>query len=371
MRIGLDARKIQDFGIGTYIKNLIRYLPQFDSENEYVIFHYPEDADIVPRTGTNITLVADMSPKYSIRELVILPLKMGQQRLHLFHAPHYTLPPVRPCHGVVTIHDVIHLRFPEYLPHQAAYYYAKGMMWAAARSAKKVITVSECSKQDIMRYLGMPEEKIAVVYNGIDAPENISGVFEKSGSLEDRFGISRKYILYLGNFMPHKNLDTLVKAFSILKHEYHLAYCLVLAGKNEKIRQQLQTLITQEYLEEDVVLTGFVEPEWLSRLYAEAELFVYPSLYEGFGIQTLEAMAHHIPLAISNTAALSEIAGDAALRFDPRSAKHMAETMYQLVSDQSLRKSLIARGDDRLKVFSCQEMARKTVEIYHSVMHHA
>ena len=368
MRIGLDARKLRDFGIGTYIENLLTYIPEFDSDNEYIIFHYPEDEDFIPRTGSNITLVADASPKYSIHELVTLPVKMWQQRLDVFHAPHYTLPPLRHCRGVVTIHDVIHLRFPEYLPHPMAYYYAKGIMWAATKSAKKVITVSECSKQDIMRYLGIPEDKIAVVYNGIDADVRISDMSENSNNLEKRFGISRKYILYLGNFMPHKNLDTLVKAFSILKHRYHLAHCLVLAGKNEKIRQKLQTLITKERLEDDVVLTGFVEPAWLSRLYAGADLFVYPSLYEGFGLQALEAMAYHIPVAISNVAALPEIAGEAALRFDPTSAENMAETIYTGLNDQFLRKSLIEKGQERLKSFSWQEMTRKTIAIYQGVM---
>ena len=111
MKIGIDARKIRDFGIGTHIENLIRYIPEFDTENEYIIFHYPEDSDYVPQTSPTIRLVPDISPKYSIRELVVLPFKMWQQRLDLFHATHYTLPPLRPCKGIVTIHDVIHLRF--------------------------------------------------------------------------------------------------------------------------------------------------------------------------------------------------------------------------------------------------------------------
>ena len=118
MKIGIDARKIRDFGVGTHIENLIRYIPEFDTENEYFIVHYPGDKEYVPRTGSNIRLVPDTSPKYSIRELVVLPFKMGKLRLDLFHATHYTLPPIRPCKGVVTIHDVIHLRFPEYLSQQ-------------------------------------------------------------------------------------------------------------------------------------------------------------------------------------------------------------------------------------------------------------
>ena len=362
MKIGIDARKIRDFGIGTYIENLIRYIPQFDTENEYVIFHYPEDKDYIPQTGSNIRLVPDTSPKYSIRELIVLPFKMKRERLDLFHAPHYTLPPIRLCKGVVTIHDVIHLKFPKYLPHPAAYYYAKGLMWAAVKSASRVITVSECSKQDIMQYLGVPEQKIEVVYNGIDV--NIPSIPTNNHDLEDRFGISREYILYLGNFMPHKNLDTLVKAFGILNRHYQIKHCLVLAGKNEKMRQQLEKLIAQENLSQNIILTGFVEAKWLPVLYACADLFVYPSLYEGFGLQVLEAMVYHVPVAIADTAALPEIAGDAAVRFDPKSTENMAAVMYKVLSDQTLRNSLIGRGQERLQHFSWQKMAKKSVSIY-------
>jgi glycosyltransferase involved in cell wall biosynthesis len=392
MKIGIDARKIRDFGIGIHIENLIKYIPEFDTENEYIIFHYPEDKDYVPQTSPNISLIPDTSPKYSIRELVVLPFKMWQQRLDLFHATHYTLPPLRPCRGIVTIHDIIHLRFPEYLPHPAAYYYAKGMMWAAAKSARKIITVSECSKQDIVQYLGVPEEKIEVVYNGIDvntktpvverseslrvlpgstSQEQTPGDLTDNRGLKERFGISRNYILYLGNFLPHKNHEMLIKAYSLLKRQQKIPHCLVLAGKNKRMRQTLETLISEENLENDVILTGFVESEWLPVLYAHADLFVYPSLYEGFGLQALEAMAYHIPVAISNVAALPEIADDAAIQFDPNSAKDMAEVIYKGLTNQKLRASLIKKGTQRLKCFSWQEMARKMVEIYQYVIRDA
>jgi glycosyltransferase involved in cell wall biosynthesis len=375
MRIGIDARKIRDFGIGTHIANLIRYIPEFDTENEYYIFHYPADKDLVPCTSANIRLVPDTSSKYSLRELVMLPFKMGQLRLDLFHATHYTLPPIRPCKGVVTIHDVIHLKFPEYLPHPAAYYYAKGMMWAAAHSARKVITVSECSKRDIVQYLGVPEQKVAVVYNGVDSPpvplsvaDATKGGNESSNPLSflkrGGQGVIFPYILYLGNFLPHKNLDTLIKAYSLLKRQYKVDHSLVLAGKNDRMKPLLQKLIAAEKIEHDVILTGFVESEWMPALYTHADLFVYPSLYEGFGLQALEAMAYQIPVAISNVSALPEIAGDAAIQFDPVSPGNMAEVIYKALSDQAIRTSLIAKGQQRLKIFSWREMARKTVDIY-------
>jgi glycosyltransferase involved in cell wall biosynthesis len=177
--------------------------------------------------------------------------------------------------------------------------------------------------------------------------------------------------LHLGNFLPHKNYEMLVKAYSLLKRQQKIPHCLVLAGKNEKMRQKLETLIAEEKLKDDVILTGFVESEWLPALYVHADLFVYPSLYEGFGFQALEAMVHRTPVAISNVAALPEIAGDAAIQFDPTSVESMADTIYQALTDQSLRSSLIKKGAQRLKCFSWREMARKTVEIYQHVMRDA
>jgi len=368
MNIGIDARKIRDFGIGAYIKNLIRHIPDYDRTNRYVIFHYPEDRAFIPLTGPNLTLIPDNSPKYSLHELITLPVKMHTQKLDLFHAPHYTLPPIRPCRGVVTIHDVIHLRFPEYLP-QVAFYYAKLMMWAAARSAKKIITVSEYSKQDIVRYLGVPEEKIVVIYNGInqDVTHGQDAEAQKP-ILKERLGISPPYILYLGNFLPHKNINMLIKAYGLLKQQHAIPHRLVLAGKNDKMRSQLQELISQERLEQDVILPGFVEPEFISPLYAQADLFVTPSLYEGFGLQVLEAMAHHTPVAISEVASLPEIAGDAAIRFDPQSAENMADAIYHGLSDQQLRRKLLERGQARLSHFSWQTMAQRTIEVYQTIL---
>ena len=371
MKIGIDARKIRDFGIGTYIQQLLKDIPSYDSENDYCIFHYPEDKDLIPQTSPRIRLIADNSPKYSLRELLGLPVKMAAQKLDLFHAPHYTLPPIRPCKGVVTIHDVIHLRFPQYLPHPAAYYYAKGMMWAAAKSAKKVLTVSECSKQDIMAYLGVPEQKIEVIYNGIEPrSEGIESIRNPAfrETLKQQLGISRKYLLFLSNFMPHKNFDTLIKAYKLLKERDKIDACLVLAGKNDKLHSQLQTLIAEEQLSEDVILTGFVEPGLTPALYANAELFVHPSLYEGFGFQALEAMNYDTPVAISNTATLPEIAGDAAISFDPKSIEDMAAAILKILNDPDLRDSLIEKGRKRVQDFSWQTVVERTVEVYRTIL---
>ena len=366
MRIGIDARKIRDFGIGTHIQQLLAFLPEVDADNTFIVFHSPGDESLIPPHGGRIQLAPDRSPKYSLRELTLLPLNMRRQRLDLFHAPHYTLPPVRPCKGVVTIHDVIHLRFPEYLRHPAMYYYAKWMMRAAAASASAVLTVSECSKQDIMRYLGVPAQKIVVIYNGIESAPPETPI--RREAIEARFGLRQPYLLYLGNFMPHKNLETLVEAFRRLKQSGRFPYSLVLAGKNERLREQLQRGIAQADLAQDVRLTGFVEPEWADALYRHASAFVYPSRYEGFGLQALEAMARGVPVIVANAGALPEIAGDAALRFDPNAPEELAQCVRRIIEDDALRTRLIDLGRERARQFSWREMARKTAEVYRRVL---
>ena len=368
MRIGIDARKIRDFGIGTYIKNLLRHIPTFDADNTYVIFHYSADREVVPDSA-NFRYVPDTSPKYSIRELTMLPVKMAGYRLDLFHAPHYTLPPLRPCRGVVTIHDVIHLRFPEYLPHPLAYYYAKSLMWLAAKSARKIITVSECSKRDIARYLHVAEEKIVVIYNGIQVDDEAILSSKTRDAVNTHFGLSRPYLLYLGNFLPHKNIDMLIRAYALFRRRCSLPHCLVLAGKNDKLRAQLERTIAAEDVAGDVIMTGFVEDEWFSALYANAELFVYPSVYEGFGLQALEAMARRVPVAASNVASLPEIVGEAAIQFDPTNVENMAEALHTAIADQRLRSNLIEKGIERLTHFSWSDMAKHTVDVYRESLH--
>lgn len=346
--------------------SLLTHLPECDEHNTFVIFYYPDDASFIPAHAGRFELVTDASPKYSPQELLLLPIKMARQRLDLFHAPHYTLPPIRPCKGIVTIHDVTHLRFPEYLRHPAMYYYAKGMMWAAAKSAKAILTVSECSKQDIIRYLGVPPEKIEVIHNGLTP---MPPTQKRRDDLVAQFGLRQPYLLYLGNFLPHKNAATLIQALGLLKRrDAGFPYQLVLAGKHDRLREQLLAQIQQAQLERDVILTGFIDSEWAAALYRHADMFVYPSKYEGFGLQALEAMACDVPVIIAEAGALPEVAGEAALRFDPNSAEQLAERILELFSTPTLRETLIQRGRQQIQKFSWREMARKTAAAYRRVL---
>ena len=167
MRIGIDVRKIRDFGVGTYVQNLVRYLARLDHENEYVLFCRAEDCSLSQPLGENFRAVAESAPPYSMTEQFRIPFSLRRERIDLFHVPHYVLPLLTPCRSVVTIHDCIHLVFPQYLPNRLAYGYARASFWVATHRASRILTVSEASKRDILRFFQVPSDKVTVIHNAI------------------------------------------------------------------------------------------------------------------------------------------------------------------------------------------------------------
>ena len=164
MRIGIDARKLHDFGIGTYIRNLLRHLARMDDRTEYVVVCRPEDRETLAALGGNFRAVPETAGNYTLAEQVKIPMALRRERVTLFHAPHYVLPPLIRCRSVVTIHDCIHLMFPQYLPNRFAFDYARTSIRGAAKRATRVLTVSESSKRDILKYVDTQPEKIDVIY---------------------------------------------------------------------------------------------------------------------------------------------------------------------------------------------------------------
>ena len=168
MKVAIDVRKLHDFGIGTYIRNILRHLARLDHDNEYVLLCHEPDLDVASHLGPNFRTVLEPAGNYSLREQIHIPWLLSHERPDVFHAPHYVLPVATRCRSVVTIHDCIHLMFPQYLPNRAAYAYARASMWSATRKADRILTVSEASKRDILRFFGVPPDKIEVVYNAIE-----------------------------------------------------------------------------------------------------------------------------------------------------------------------------------------------------------
>jgi glycosyltransferase involved in cell wall biosynthesis len=367
VRIGIDARKLHDFGIGTYIRNLLRQLARLDRQTEFVLLCRPEDMPSLASLGENLRPVAETSRNYSIIEQIKIPLALKRERVTLFHAPHYVLPPLVACRSVVTIHDCIHLMFPQYLPNRLALGYARASIFAAARRATRVLTVSESSKRDILRFVDIKPEKIDVIYNAYDQRFTVEPREEDVDRVRERYQLHDEFVLYAGNVKPHKNLERLIEAFHLVRRRGLDHLRLVLIGDEISRYAALRRAVHRHQLHPYVRFLGYLPEETLGVMYRLAGVFVFPSLYEGFGLPPLEAMASGTPVVTSNVSSLPEVAGDAAVLVDPYDPNAIANGIYQVLTDDQLRRGLRARGAARARQFSWEQSARRVREIYGEV----
>ena len=368
MRIGIDARKLHDFGIGTYIRNLLRELANMDHETEYVIFSRPEDELAVRTLGENFRPVKETSGNYSLSEQIRIPQAVTREKLDLFHAPHYVLPPLVRCPSVVTIHDCIHLMFPQYLPNRWALAYARTSISLAAKRATRVLTVSESSKRDIQRFVDIPSSKIDVIYNSYDPRFGVEPQAEAIDRVRERYQLHTDFVLYAGNVKPHKNLERLIDAFQIVRKRGLDNLKLVLIGDEISKYTALRRAVHRHQLHNYVRFLGYLPEDTLAVMYRLAGVFVFPSLYEGFGLPPLEAMASGTPVVTSNVSSLPEVAGDAAVLVDPYDANAIADGMYRVLTDNNLRSELRRRGPERAGQFSWESSVRRVREIYGQVL---
>jgi glycosyltransferase involved in cell wall biosynthesis len=287
VRIGIDARKLHDFGIGTYIRNLLRQLARLDNETDFVLFCRPEDRAGLSMLGENFRAVTETAGNYSIAEQLRIPLALRREGITLFHAPHYVLPPLVPCRSVVTIHDCIHLMFPQYLPGRTALAYARGSIAMAARRAARIITVSESSKRDILRFVDVPPEKIDVIYNAYDERFAVEPGEEEVIRVRERFQLHDEFVLYAGNVKPHKNLERVIQAFDLVRRRGLEHLKLVVIGDEVSKYAALRRAVHKHQLHKYVRFLGYLPEETLAVMYRLAAVFVFPSLYEGFGLPPL------------------------------------------------------------------------------------
>jgi glycosyltransferase involved in cell wall biosynthesis len=369
VRIAIDVRKYNDFGIGTYIRNLIRQLARIDQATEYVLLCRPQDSERIEVPSPNFRAVVEAAPPYSLSEQIRIPMTLLREHIDLFHAPHYVLPPLIHCRSVVTIHDCIHLMFPQYLPGRLAYAYAKAQLWTAAHRSDRVLTVSETSKLDILRRFRVPADKVTVVYNAIDERLARPPAEEDFERVRARYQLKDPFALYVGNIKPHKNLERLIEAFHELRQESAFETLkLVIIGDEITKYLGLRRAVHRHKLHKHVRFFGFVPLETLSVLYRLASVFVFPSLYEGFGLPPLEAMYFGTPVVTSNVSSLPEVVGDAALLVDPYSSTSIADGMRRALTDESLRASLREKGMARAREFSWEHSVQHIRDVYGEVM---
>lgn len=373
MRIGIDAKVLtsQTNGIGRYATNLVRSLlvvsAGSDPALEFVLFTGPQ---------TSRRLLDTLSGTYGehfcalgssvLRSLVSLPLGIVRQQVDVFHGLDHIGLPLFFKRGkyVITVHDVISVIFPHLFTLKHRLVVRTGLA-RVARQADMVIVPSYAVKQDVQQYLRIPEDRLVVIPNGCEAQFRPVGDPKHLNRVRTKYGLPALYILFLSTLEPRKNVTTLLRAFARLRHMHvDPALHLVIAGargwRDTAIFHTVKTLD----LEQAVLFPGFIAEEDLPALYCGAVLFVFPSLYEGFGLPVLEAMGCGVPVVASNTSAMPEVAGDAALLVNPRDVEDMAAAMADVVHNTSLREHLRQKGLVRAQSFSWEVTARKTLDLY-------
>jgi glycosyltransferase involved in cell wall biosynthesis len=370
MKIAIDARKWRDYGIGTYVRNLVRHLARLDHETTYFLFCDRSDEATLRDLAANFVPVVDDSPGYGIAEQITIPLKLRRLGANLLHSPHYVLPLLCPAPSVVTIHDCIHLLFPQYLPSRWHWNYARFMLGHAVRRSALVFTVSEASRADILRFYPEADpERIHVVPNAIDPAILEDPGPEEEARVKERYQIRGRFVLYAGNVKPHKNLDRLIAAFGLLKQRpgYEDVKLLIIGDELSRYGS-LRRSMEGAGVRQDVRFFGFVPEDTLAALYRLASVFAFPSLYEGFGLPPLEAMACGTPVVTSRLSSLPEVVGDAALLVDPYSPREIADAIGRVLADDDLSAELKQRGRLRARNFSWERSVKAIHEGYLKVL---
>lgn len=330
-------------------------------EHEYLLILPPDAGGLIDARGANVEKISTAVKCYSVREQIEIPRVLRRHKADLLHSPHFNIPLMCPCPVVATIHDVIYLACPEDLPSRAGRLYYSGMMRAAVRMADHVITVSQFSKSEITRYLG-PDRNVEVIYSGVDSRFQPAGPAEIR-AIRARYKIAGEYILYTGIFKPRKNHGGLLKAFRQFL-ELGGDATLVIAGPLAEGEMPLRKLADEIGISDRVAFTGFVDDADLPALYSGARVYTCPSLYEGFGLTVLEAMACGVPVVSSAETSLPEVGGTAALYADPRSPEAFGRVLYQVFTDKGVQAELILKGHKNAARFNWRNTAIQTVAVY-------
>jgi len=352
MRIGIDARN-DGTGVGRYTFSLVRELAKLDTDNEYTLFLNARRYRSYDPPGPNFRTVEADIPWFGVREQVQLPRLIARERLDLVHFPHLTVPLLLTTPFVVTVHDLNYLD-ADATARPAVLRAGYRLELLKAKRARRLIAVSEHTRGEVVRRLGVDPARIAVTYEAADAP-----AVEPDQDTLDRYGIDAPFFLYVGAAYPYKNLARLIEAFALVEGDYRL----VLAGDQEDFGPALK-----EQASERVIFTGPVSEPELAALYAGALAYAFVSLSEGFGLPGLEAMAAGVPVVAARAGSLPEVYGGAARWCAPSHAGAIAAALTSVAADEELRRQLIEDGRRRATEFSWARTAEQTLAVYHEAL---
>lgn len=376
MIVGFDARFYGSAGgLARYSQQLLNQLAKIDTTNQYVVFLGKASVNEFKTNNTNFKKVLVNARWYTLKEQLIMPIKIWRQKIDLMHFFHWNVPLLYRHHFVVTIHDLILLKYPSKKATTLSPFFFWLKYWAykkvlrhAIYDSVKIIVPSEFVKKDILANFKVPAEKIAVIYEGVtdhrlrttdDGPLNKNLTSKPFNHLT-----IKPYLLYIGVAYPHKNLEGLIEAFKIFCDRYSREYHLVLAGQENYFCKQLNNLLIFQSSNLPIIFTGFIPDSQLPALYQNASLYVFPSFSEGFGLPGLEAMLYGLPVVAANNSCLPEIYGEAAYYFDPHNPEEIAAAINKVLTDKNLQESLRQKGFEQIKKYSWEKMAQETMKIY-------
>ncbi|MCF6149644.1 MAG: glycosyltransferase family 4 protein [Candidatus Kuenenia sp.] len=371
MKIGIDCRCLEGniTGVGVYLSNLLQNILKLSDQSIRFVcyfekkippFSWLEDARIEKK------ILSFKTKNNFLWSTFILPICMAKDNPDIFHAPSYTTPFIKTKKTILTIHDICYAAKPEWYSYKSdffrRYYYYK-----SARNADIILTVSEFSKNEIIKHYRIDSKKIKVIYHGVN--EKYFQNIDKNNivSILKKQNIEGDYILYVGNIHPRRNLECLINAFIKLKNEHDCFDRLrfVIAGKDEGLLHKLLSLYGKR---KDVIFTGYVREEYIQPLYNGAKCFVYPALYEGFGFPILESMACGTPTIISDIPVFREIFKDNSLFTDPYNINEIKKNIYKILTNEKLQKDLSGKGRSCASLFTWKDAAAKTLKIYESLL---
>ena len=361
--VTIDARWLVG-GIGTYTRNLLQEFHRYANGFDIQAIVRERDSASVRKFCDEVTIV-DV-PIYTFREQLLIA--RASRHCDLLHVPHFNAPLLHHGPLIVSIMDVIHLGSPAYRRNLGTLLYARPMLNAVARKADHIVTVSNFSKNQIIQTLGIPGSRITVIPCGVGKEFTADVSPSKFKVVVQSLGLRLPFILYVGNLKPHKNVQTLLRAFAHLRRYDRLRHSLLIVGDDPKWKSTVVNECLNLGIGDCTIFAAQVSQSFLPLIYANADLLVMPSTLEGFGLPVLEAMACGTPVVASSAASLPEVGGNAALYFDPLSADELAVQIERVLESHELRVSLRNLGIQQATQFSWEKAARRHIELYSGLL---
>ena len=372
MKISIDARGINLYkgtGIGTYTENVTRELLNLDKENDYTLFWNGKDYDSFKKTNSKIIFSSNRHGGFY--ENFYIPNYIEKNNIDLHHIPQngIGLSENYSTNSIVTIHDLIPYTLPETVGGRYLEKFLREIPTILDK-AKGVITVSEYSKRDILKFFhGYPEKNIFVTPLATNSKYKPLDKSVCTNLVKEKFGINTPYILYIGGFSTRKNVRQLIIAFQKINSSFKKPYTLILGGAVKDEGKKLVSFVESLNLQDNIIFTGYLEDTFLPILYNGAEVFVYPSLYEGFGLPPLEAMSCKTAVITSNLTSIPEVTNDSAILIDPFNPDELSSNLFKLLDNDEFRQDLANKGYIRSLDFSWENTAKKTLSAYKSLLY--